>query len=298
MFHSSTSSFLSKHNSDGSSTLSSSSDQHKLFLEQMTELNQERQELFGLDDAQNNIKGTDRTSNHNNDNDDYNNHPPFDSMNNNHNQLQSLSPKSKKEEMEDIYQEREQIYNFTKEEKLAWGRITMNPNSKNHPSHFQQRHSPAFMDAIQKAREAKALLDEQIENEKRETLKELIDNGNYINKEDDQQQINAVDANANNHDDKNNNNNNTMNNENNEIFTHLNEKGDEVSMVDISDKNVSKRIAIARSSVLFPQEVMDAFGLKSTCTNDDNNNNNNNDIIGPKGPIFATARLAGIMGAK
>jgi cyclic pyranopterin phosphate synthase len=74
----------------------------------------------------------------------------------------------------------------------------------------------------------------------------------------------------------------------------LNAKGDEVSMVDVGSKSVSRRIALARSVVVFPPEVMSALGLQqgieSTSTR--------KELSGPKGPIFSTAKLAGIMGAK
>ena len=71
-------------------------------------------------------------------------------------------------------------------------------------------------------------------------------------------------------------------------FTHLTSHGDSITMVDVGDKHVTTRIAKACSKVVFPKEVMSAFQARS----------NGTEIIGPKGPIFETARLAGIMGAK
>jgi hypothetical protein len=69
-------------------------------------------------------------------------------------------------------------------------------------------------------------------------------------------------------------------------FTHLSPHQDSVTMVDVGNKANTRRIAKARSVVTFPPEVMEAFVMKEK------------DMIGPKGPIFETARLAGIMGAK
>lgn len=69
-------------------------------------------------------------------------------------------------------------------------------------------------------------------------------------------------------------------------FTHLNQQGDGVSMVDVGNKQATRRIAKARSVVVFPPEVLSAFEVTKK------------DMIGPKGPIFETAKLAGIMGAK
>jgi len=69
-------------------------------------------------------------------------------------------------------------------------------------------------------------------------------------------------------------------------FSHLTPQGDGVSMVDVGHKVSSRRVATARSVVVFPPEVMSAFQM------------NNNEIVGHKGPIFETAKIAGIMGAK
>jgi len=56
------------------------------------------------------------------------------------------------------------------------------------------------------------------------------------------------------------------NNETEQPFTYLNKKGDQVSMVDVGNKEVTQRVAVARSSVVFPPEVMKAFGItKNKC---------------------------------
>ena len=70
------------------------------------------------------------------------------------------------------------------------------------------------------------------------------------------------------------------------VLTHVSSDGQSISMVDVGDKAVTKRTATAISKVLFPPEVMAAFEMSS------------NDLIGPKGPIFATAKITGIMAAK
>ena len=69
-------------------------------------------------------------------------------------------------------------------------------------------------------------------------------------------------------------------------FSHLNAQGDGVSMVDVGNKAVTRRTAVARTRVTFPKEVMSAFQISQS------------ELIGPKGPIFETAKIAGIMGAK
>ncbi len=66
-------------------------------------------------------------------------------------------------------------------------------------------------------------------------------------------------------------------------FTHLDSER-RPAMVDVSDKSASKRTATAETRVRFPSSVADALrsqGLRS-----------------PKGPVFDTAIVAGVMGAK
>ena len=61
-------------------------------------------------------------------------------------------------------------------------------------------------------------------------------------------------------------------------------------MVDVGAKTVTARVAAARSRVVFPPEIMDAFSAVG--------GNGSEELVGPKGPIFSTARVAGIMAAK
>ena len=66
-------------------------------------------------------------------------------------------------------------------------------------------------------------------------------------------------------------------------FTHL-DAALKPAMVDVSEKSATKRTASAEARVLFPSAVADALrasGLRS-----------------PKGPVFDTAIVAGVMGAK
>ena len=64
-------------------------------------------------------------------------------------------------------------------------------------------------------------------------------------------------------------------------FTHINNSGD-ANMVDISDKKVSKRVAIASGSVNVSKKTLELI---------------KNDNV-EKGDIFSTARIAGIMASK
>ena len=64
-------------------------------------------------------------------------------------------------------------------------------------------------------------------------------------------------------------------------LSHTNEKG-EANMVDTSGKEVTTRIATASGKVIMKSEVLSAIANGQT----------------PKGDVLATARIAGIMGAK
>ena len=66
-------------------------------------------------------------------------------------------------------------------------------------------------------------------------------------------------------------------------FTHLNPQGDP-TMVDVSEKKVTARTAIARSTMVLDAEIIERL--------------ENDDIHTKKGAVFQTAILAGIMAAK
>jgi len=67
-------------------------------------------------------------------------------------------------------------------------------------------------------------------------------------------------------------------------FTHINPDTNYPSMVDVSDKQVTKRIARAQSIVVLGEEIMTHL--------------QGNDIQTKKGPVFQTAIIAGTMAAK
>ncbi|MFN3850971.1 MAG: cyclic pyranopterin monophosphate synthase MoaC [Spirosomataceae bacterium] len=66
-------------------------------------------------------------------------------------------------------------------------------------------------------------------------------------------------------------------------FTHIDPQGNP-SMVDVSEKAVTKRIAKARSVVVLDDEIMQKL--------------QNDEIHTKKGPVFQTAIIAGVMAAK
>jgi cyclic pyranopterin phosphate synthase len=70
------------------------------------------------------------------------------------------------------------------------------------------------------------------------------------------------------------------------MLSHVDEKG-LPTMVDVGDKAVTRRSATARALVVFPPEV--ARRLRPS---------GSSDAVGPKGPVFATAVVAGTQAAK
>lgn len=66
-------------------------------------------------------------------------------------------------------------------------------------------------------------------------------------------------------------------------FTHINKKGNP-KMVNVSDKKVTKRTAIAKATMFLGDVVIANF--------------TNSELITKKGPVFQTAIIAGIQGVK
>ena len=66
-------------------------------------------------------------------------------------------------------------------------------------------------------------------------------------------------------------------------FSHLNEKNNP-KMVNVSDKKITKRTAIAKATMFLGEEIISYF--------------NNDELITKKGPVFQTAIIAGIQGVK
>ena len=67
-------------------------------------------------------------------------------------------------------------------------------------------------------------------------------------------------------------------------FSHLNEGQNQPVMVNVNEKQKTKRVATATSFVQLPLQVYDALEIHKW--------------NGPKGPIFATAIVAGVLAAK
>ncbi|WP_342646152.1 cyclic pyranopterin monophosphate synthase MoaC [Mucilaginibacter sp. CSA2-8R] len=67
-------------------------------------------------------------------------------------------------------------------------------------------------------------------------------------------------------------------------FSHINPQNNQPAMVDVSDKQITKRTATAQSIVILGDEIMQHL--------------HDEDIQTKKGPVFQTAIIAGTMAAK
>lgn len=67
-------------------------------------------------------------------------------------------------------------------------------------------------------------------------------------------------------------------------FSHIDPSSNRPAMVDVADKAVTKRVAVAETRVRFPAHVAQALRSQALSTS--------------KGPVFQTAIIAGVMGAK
>ena len=74
-------------------------------------------------------------------------------------------------------------------------------------------------------------------------------------------------------------------------LSHVTRDGKSVNMVNIADKKASQRVAVAQARVVFPPEVSKRLRTEGDIEH-------MTELIGPKGPIFECAKLAGIMAAK
>jgi MoaC family len=80
-------------------------------------------------------------------------------------------------------------------------------------------------------------------------------------------------------------------------FSHLSQDATHVHMVDVGNKVATRRTAIAQSTVILPSAVVEALQPNSKPANG-GKPSLVQEVVGPKGPIFETARIAGIMAAK
>lgn len=205
----------------GDKPIQSGSDLHSLYLEQMNEINADREAIFGPSDPALDNQDISQLAKTYADQEPIKNTP---------------RPAAPPEwNAEDAYAEREALFQFTSEEKSAWTNFsTSNTSQMNEQKLMMIKEALAHRERIEHAQSLKAA-----------------------------QQTTPTSH-----------------------FTHLNPHQNTISMVDVGNKLPTRRIAKAQSTVTFPPEVMSAF------------QHSQNEMVGPKGPIFETARLAGIMGAK
>jgi len=250
---------------------------HKLFEEQLLELEEERTNISGKnEEAEKNIfeeqlleLEEERTVIFGENEEAEKNTNPLASIDINRAHSVRESDLICEERVDNMNMDRESLYDFTKEEKESW--VSVADKSKTY--------SASFLEAIEKARKARHVL--KLEPEK---------NRDMSWEKDEKHSMDDIPQNRTGHKD-------IIQRNMSQHFTHLSPAGDKIAMVDVGQKEVTSRAATARSAVVFPPEVMVAFGLKDW-EEQIQESSYKEEVIGPKGPIFATAQLAGIMGAK
>ena len=173
------------------------------------------------------------------------------------------------QQMEDLKEERQALFGFTDQEQESW------MQAQNH------KHSSSLMEQIHQAREQQRQEEEQ-EHDSSEP--NAPSNGPTTVVETNQEQPQFVVS---------------------QPFTHLQSSNTNTStnqedswsihMVNVGSKPRTERLAVAESRLVFPEHAWEALTKTTTTTT---TTRTPTDLVGPKGPIFTTAKVAGILAAK
>ena len=179
-----------------------------------------------------------------------------------------------KEQMEQLKREREEMFGFTEEEEDSWSNLTSG----------KEKLSTALMDSVKQAR-AEADAARTVESPDPPTTADVstVDTSNFKGSSSSASRtpVSTTTSYAPSHG-----------------LTHLSEDGSSVHMVDIGDKTITQRMARAETRVILPPDVVEALQKSQQQQHQQQNNDVGTELIGPKGPIFATAKIAGVMAAK
>jgi hypothetical protein len=235
----------------------SGSDHHAFFQQQLEELEKERTSLLGPDPP---ASSTAATSS----NDDLiatGNALQTNTASAGGRQPPPPPPSPAEEEyetdIEEMHSERDALFQFSAEEKQAWG-------SQSRP--LETRLSPELLQEIEEARRAAVASAATEPNTTTTTTTIQSSSATTHNLQQQQQQQH----------------------QHHESFSHLSPDGKSIHMVDVGHKQVTTRMARAQSKVILPPEVLEAFEWLPSSS----------ELVGPKGPIFSTAKIAGILAAK
>ena len=271
-----------------SSSSSSGKDQHAFFQQQLKELEKERVSIFSSDDEDDEEEGdsSDTTSTTKSTNASASNEVFIQQMQEWKSEQKIIfgkelddheattTPESSKtalvdddeeeeeKKWEEMKEERELLFQFSSEERAAWGDIPEKNSMK---------------ELLKEVAKARAAIEngESTDNDK-ESPSDSFDGTPTVTSSSPTDEINI-----------------SVEDHHHESFSHVSGDGKSIHMVDVGHKTVSRRMAHARTSVILPRSVLEAFGLQQNGTG-----STTNELVGPKGPIFATAKIAGIMAAK
>lgn len=238
-----------------------SSLQTTLFQQQVEEFNQERMTLFGKDPMRGSyLEQVD--------------HPPFQSMTKLQQQYQQQqqshqNSSDSQDAMDDANKEngvilsQEQVDDWHQEREALFQFTTEEKSAWSQLGNdTTQVLSPNFMALIEQAR--------QEYHDNQDEVRKQLSKPQTTKTTDSQQHISSLSSSS-----------------SSSSLTHVTKDGMSVHMVNVGSKAVTQRMAHAQTKVLFPPEVIQILSASSS-----------DELMGPKGPILATAKLAGIMAAK
>lgn len=282
--------------SDSSSSSSSSSgaDQHAFFQQQMEELNAERKSLFGSSvDNDESLTEVGNQLQRELSQAVQQQHSPSPPPNNNTRATTMYDTREVEEEysqqqqqqqqfefdLDDLHAEREALFQFTSQEVDAWrSPSSSSSRSSNSTTNVGSIHSsklsPELLHEIAVARAAAAAAADAVGTNAAEPNEETTS-------------LTCTSSSRN-----------QPHHHHHEAFSHVSQDGQSIHMVDVGSKEITTRIATAQSQVILPPEVLDQFSIPNRTTGEEGDSSSNRELVGPKGPIFATARIAGIMAAK
>jgi cyclic pyranopterin monophosphate synthase len=272
-----------------SSSSSSSTDAHQLYIEQINELEQEQQALFAASSTGINNNSSKNNKNVSNTNTTTSNEFLSFVSQQEQDLTQQFSSSNEctiEDNANDIANERETlVYGFTNEERHAWSTNATIASNASTANSIQ-----ALLREIELARQQQDHQNnEQQQSNNRIGIEVLQDRQQSLTLSTEKSNGTSTTS--------------TLSSESspsqqqNQQFTHLSDDQKQIRMVDVGDKAMSKRTAIAQAMMTFPPEVIRAFTTTIAATSN-TTTKKIDEWMGPKGPIFATAITAGIMGVK
>jgi cyclic pyranopterin monophosphate synthase len=262
-----------KDNGDDDSSSMSAMDQHRMFLEQMNELQSEQRQLFGAStdpvefDFGSSMMRQSQQQSH-----------PIDDDEEEKEELEcsTITPaehESADDDDDDLLwerkkQDREHLYGFTEQDHVAWanhGRSNQHDGASSRLTIEEiTRYRAAHFARLDRQAEDLTPADGEVTSITTPLLSQQQQEGSSSS---------------------------STSTPGFPALSHVSADGSTLHMVDVGEKPLTTRIATAETIVQFPPAVVTALRKSSS-------SNNNGELLTKKGPVFATAITAGIMAVK